>query len=237
MSDPVADAAKAEEGKEVVKEEVAEEKPAVSNADVVNAIKEVKDALSKPGQPAPTRQQIREALKDKTGFSDAQLDVVEQMQASAVSHNSKKVAELEAKVVWNDFEKEMGGKIDPGVEKLMKEELKGYDIQAHGDKVLLQKIYYMTLGMQADKAAKQRKADPNANDKPNDNANIERRTIVESNKGSVTGLNATEKKPSSGSEQLSDDEKTVASKMGISADDYARAKGTKVVSRLKGAAQ
>lgn len=235
MSDPVAEAAKNEETTtNVENEEKVETVKDATNTDVVNALKEVKEELRSKGESAPTRAQIREALKEKTGFTDAQLDVVEQMQAAAANHSSKKVAELEAKVVWNDFEKEMGGKIDPSLEKIMRDELKQYDVQAQGDKVLLQKIYYMSLGIQADRQAKARKADPNANDKLNESDKIERRTIVETNKGSVQGLETNGKSTSkTGADSLTDDEKIIASKMGISANDYAKAKESKIVGERK----
>jgi len=238
MSDPVAEAVKKEEEQKAVEEKAAEEKTNENksgNQDVVNALKEVKEALTTKNNPVPTRAEIRAALKEKTGFSDAQLDVVEQMQAASLNASNKKTAELQEKVTWNEFEKEIGGNIDPAVEKIMKEELKQYDVESRGDKVLLQKVYYMSLGIQADKIAKARKADPNASDKPNDNPKIEGRTIVETNKGSVQSLESGQKSNANGS-QLTDDEKVVAAKMGVSEGDYAKAKTTKIVSRLKGAA-
>ena len=229
MSDPVAEAAK----EEVVEEKV-ETKPDATNTDVVNALKEVKEELKAKGDPAPTRSQIREALKEKTGFTDAQLDVVEQMQAATATHSSKKVAELQEQVSWNAFEKERGGKIDPTIEKIMKDELKAYSIEDRGDKVLLEKVYYMSLGIQADKVAKAKKADPNAGDKLNDSDKVERRTIVETNKGSVTGLESGTKKGGGNLvDSLSEDEKAMSAKMGIRAEDYAQAKQSKIVGERK----
>jgi hypothetical protein len=227
MSDPVADAVQEEE--KVVEEKVEEKKDA-TNTDVVNALKEVKEELRAKGDPAPSRQQIREALKEKTGFTDAQLDVVEQMNAAQASHSSKKVAELEAKVVWNDFEKEMGGKIDPVIDKIMKDELKNYDVSAQGDKVLLQKVYYMSLGIQADKEKKARKADPNANDKLTESEKVERRTIVETNRGSVQSLEQGGKKGGGNlADSLTEDEKAMSTRMGIKHEDYAKSKQSKIV--------
>lgn len=235
MSDPVAEAIKTEEEEKVeTTVEKTEEKKDATNTDVVNALKEVKEELTKKGDPAPTRAQIREALKEKTGFTDAQLDVVEQMQAAAANHNSKQVAELQAKVVWNDFEKERGGKIEASLEKIMKDELKNYDISAQGDKVLLEKVYYMSLGILADKAAKAKKADPNANDKLNESEKIERRTIVETNKGSVQSLETGAKKGGGNlADSLTDDEKNMSIKMGIKPEDYAKAKQSKIVGEHK----
>lgn len=235
MSDPVAEAIKTEEEEKVeTTVEKTEEKKDATNTDVVNALKEVKEELRAKGDPAPTRAQIREALKEKTGFTDAQLDVVEQMQAAAANHSSKKVAELEAKVVWNDFEKERGGKIEASLEKIMKDELKNYDISAQGDKVLLEKVYYMSLGILADKAAKAKKADPNANDKLNESEKIERRTIVETNKGSVQSLETgTKKNGGNLADSLTEDEKSMSIKMGIKPEDYAKAKQSKIVGEHK----
>lgn len=237
MSDPVADAIKEEEGKIEEKPiEKVEDKPkATGNEDVLKILTDIKESLTKPGEPAPSKAEIRAALKDKTGFTDAQLDVVEMMNKAVANQSNKKTAELQAKVTWNEFEKEIGG-IDPAVDKLMKEELAQYDAEAKGDKVLLKKVYYLALGIQADKIAKQKKSDPNANDKPNDAENIVGRKIVETNKGSVSGLENDGKPKGSPGAQLSDDEKTVSAKMGISQEEYARAKSTKIVSQLKGKA-
>ena len=196
---------------------------------------DIKESLQKPGEPAPSKAEIRAALKEKTGFTDAQLDVVEMMNAAVAKQSSKKTAELQEKVTWNEFDKEIGG-IPAPIEKLMKEELSQYDAEAKGDKVLLKKVYYLALGIQADKIAKQKKEDPNANDKLNDNENIVGRKIVETNKGSVTGLENDGKPKGNAGSQLSDDEKIVSAKMGISQDEYARAKTTKIVSQLKGKA-
>jgi hypothetical protein len=119
----------------------------------------------------------------------------------------------------------------------MKEELKQYDANLRGDKVLLKKIFYMSLGIQAEKIAKQKKNDPNSNDKPNDANNIMGRRIVpDDNKGSAQGLD-NDGNRGNGSKDLSDDEKTIAKSMGITEADYAKAKTTKIVSQLKGAAK
>lgn len=238
MADPVA----ALEKEEVIddkkeKEEVKEEKPAdASNTDVVKALNEVKDALTKPNQPAPTAAEIRAALKEKTGFSDAQLDVVEQMTRAAATSSSKRTAELEEKVAWNDFKDEIGGKIDPAIEKMMKEELKQYEVELRGDKVLLKKVYYLAKGIIAEKVEKAKKDDPNNNDKLNNDSKIEGRRIVNDSPGSATGLENNGKGNKSGAETLTDDEKTISRKMGISEADYAKSKESKIVGERKPAA-
>lgn len=228
MSDPVADAVKEE-----IPETKVETKPDATNTDVVNALKEVKEELKQKGEPAPTREQIREAMKEKTGFTDTQLDLVEQMQRATANASSKKVAELQEKVTWNEFEKEVGGRIDSSLEKIMKEELKEYPVESRGDKVLLQKVYYMSLGIQADKLAKARRADPANNDKLSTDPKIERTTIVETNKGSVQGLDGSGKSNINAGDKLSDDEKTIANKMGISHNDYAKSKSSIIVGEKK----
>jgi len=233
MSDPLKEVVAGEEVKTEVKpvEEVkTETKP---DGEVLEVLKEIKESLQKPGEPAPSREQIRAALKDKTGFTDDQLDVVEKLVANSAAANETTVASLQEKVAWSEFKDEIGG-IDSSIEKTMKEELKQYDVRYRGDKVLIQKVYYMAKGIEADKLAKQRKADPTKSDNPSYSDNIVRRTIVTDTPGSAKGLDGTVK-PNNGP-QLSDDEKIVAKKMGVSDQEYARAKTTKIVSQLKGAA-
>lgn len=236
MSDPVADEIKKEEENKPnpAHVEKKEEKPA-GNEDVLKVLNDIKENLKKPGEKPPSREEIRAALKEKTGFTDAQLDVVDMMTQSVAKESAKKTAELQEKVTWSEFKEEIGG-IDPAIEKLMKEELTQYDASAKGDKVLLKKVYFLAKGIQADQIAKQKKADPNANDKPNDAENIVGRKIVETNKGSVSGLENNGKPSGNPADKLSDDEKITAQKMGISSEEYARAKSTKIVSQLKGKA-
>ena len=228
MSDPV----KELENDEKVEEKVEQEKEKVeekqtSNADVVSAIKEVKEALTKSDRPAPSRQQIRDMLKDKTGFTDAQLDVVEQMQAASTTISSKKVAELQEKVAWAEFKDEVGGRLDSGLEKIMKEELSQYEPELRGDKVLIKKVFYLAKGIMAEKIEKAKKADVNNAD------NIVGRKIVDNTPGSASGLDGGAK-PAGKTNDLSDDEKIVAKKMGVTEDDYAKSKTTKIISQLKG---
>lgn len=229
MPDPVQNIIDKEE-----KEEVVEKKPDASNAEVVEAIKEVKDALTKSGDKSPSKEEIRAAIKEKTGFTDAQLDVVEQMNKAVSNQSSSKVAELQEKVAWAEFKDDIGGKIDPSIEKMMKEELKQYDVVLRGDKVLLQKVYFLSKGILADKAEKAKRADPNNNDKPNDADNIVKRTIMNDTPGSAKGLDSSAKNNGNGNGNLSDDEKSIAKRMNISEDDYAKAKATKFVGQLKG---
>lgn len=203
------------------------------NEDVLKVLQDIKTSLQKPGEPAPTREEIRTALKEKTGFTDAQLDVVDMMTKSVAQESAKRTAELQEKVTWSEFKDELGG-IDPSLEKIMKDELAGYPLENRGDKVLLRKIYLLAKGTQAEEIEKRRKKDPSANDKLNENDNIVGRKIVETGKGSVTGLETNGKPSATPGAQLSDEEKIVAQKMNVSLADYERAKGTKVISQLKG---
>jgi hypothetical protein len=236
MADPVAEAVKddekveGEEGKETPEDKV--EDKDLSNKDVVNAIKEVKEVLAKSGKEAPTRSEIRAALKEKTGFTDAQLDVVEQLNSAAFQASSKKTAELQEKLSWMEFKEEVGGKIDPAIEKIMKQELAEYAAEDRGDKVLLKKVYFLAKGMVADKVEKTKKADPAGNDKLNNDDKIAGRKIVDDTPGAGKGLEG-ESKSGNGA-KLDDDEKMVARKMGMSEADYALSKTTKIVSQLKG---
>lgn len=216
-----------------------EEKPAgeaaptdATNKEVVAAIKEVKEALASKGESNPTPQEIRDAIKEKTGFTDAQLDMVQQMSRASTEMSGKKVAELQEKVAWSEFKDDHGGRIDPAVEKLMKEELKAYDVSSRGDKVLLRKVYLLAKGTLAETSEKARKADPANNDKANGSDNIIGRRAM-GQPGSADGLETGVSK-GKGGDGLTDQEKDMADRMHIKHEDYEKAKSTKIVSQLKG---
>ena len=85
----------------------------------------------------------------------------------------------------------------------------------------------------AEKIEKAKKADPNNKTDVNNADNIVGRKIVDNTPGSASGLDGGAK-PAGKTNDLSDDEKIVAKKMGVTEDDYAKSKTTKIISQLKG---
>lgn len=176
-----------------------------------------------PQVPAPSQEQVREMIKEKTGLSDAGVDWVIQMNRESVT---AAVAPLQEKMAWSELRtaKSSGQyPVTPEIEKAMKEELKQYPVHLQGDSVLLEKVYAMSVGQLAIKGTLPK---PNADPARSDNPVI-RRTIVNNNPAPA-GNNPSNPAASPES-KLSDQERVVAKKMGISAADYAKSKANPVV--------
>ncbi len=225
-SDPQAPAAEPKENEGASAPEATAPAPAAASMppptseQTVQILKEINQKLSAPapsGAPALTREEIRERIKEQTGMTDAQLDFHESSIQTIVS---SAVAPLQEKVAWSELKEEVG-KIDPAVQAEMMKELSQYPARMRGDKILLEKIYDMTLGRMA--RSKGGNLKPSVT-KPEDTV-IDRK-IVSEHQPSSTGLSG-----GSGPSKtkLSEEEKAVARKMRMSEEDYQKFKSNEAI--------
>lgn len=183
-------------------------------------LKDIQTKLAPKSETAPNQDQVRTMIKEKTGLSDAGVDWVIQMNRESVT---SAVAPLQEKMAWNEIKSSKSSTafpVTPEIEKAMQEELKQYPIQMRGDPVLLEKVYYVEVGKAAAKGNIPRKTDDNQNP-------VIRRTIVSNNP--APGSNSGGAPAANAASKLTDQEKDVARKMGVSEIDYAKHKGNPVV--------
>ncbi len=182
-------------------------------------LQSIQERLKPTETPPPSHDDVRKVIKEKTGLSDAGVDWVIQMNREAVT---SAVAPLQEKMAWNEIKSAKGSTsfpVTPEIEKAMQEELKQYPVHLRGDPVLLEKVYYVEVGKAAAKGNFPKKVDDSADP-------VVRRTIVNNNPNPAG--NSSSSAPAGGT-KLSDQEKDVARKMGVSEADYARYKGNPVV--------
>lgn len=194
-------------------------------------LKEIGDKLNKPGAEAPSADQVRALIKEKTGLSEAGIDWVMKLnRETAIAA----VAPLAEKLAWSELRSTKANTpypITKEIEDGMKEELKQYPEHMQGDSVLLEKVYLMELGKQgvagklAPKAAAPANPNPNPTPAPNP---VVRRTIV-SNNPNPAGGNGGGGGNTPPASKLNADEKEAARKMGVSEADYEKWKGTTII--------
>lgn len=212
---------------EVIDPPVTEEAPKTESAATKEQVEQtneilkgIQDQLKPKAEAAPNQDQVREMIKEKTGLSDAGVDWVIQMNRDSVS---AAIAPVQEKMAWNEIKSSKASTpfpVTPEIEKAMQEELKQYPIQMRGDPVLLEKVYYVEVGKAAAKGQIPKKGD----DAPNP---VVRRTIVNNNPNPAG--NSAASQAASAASKLSDQEKAIAKKMGVSEVDYAKSKGNPVV--------
>lgn len=183
-------------------------------------LKEVGERLKDKPASGPTHEQVREAIKNATGLSDGGIDWVMNFNREAVSGA---VAPLAEKVAWSELRAQKAGSAYPitaEIEKEMKEELESYPVEKRGDPVLLEKVHRLAIG------TLQMKSPKPAAKTPEPNPVIGRR-IVTNNPPPAGGSGANEIKTKTA--VLTDDEKSIARKMGVSEVDYLAHKGNPAI--------
>lgn len=207
--------------------ETAEETPKESQEEI---LKDIRDHLSKPAAVTPaataaelTPQQRRDILKEQTGMTDAQLDFHEKSVAAAVVSQT---APLRERAAWSDLKDKVGA-IEPDIAEEMKKELSQYSPQMKGDPILVEKVYYMTVGRFGHKKG----GSPVAKEPAKDESVIQRR-VVSSTPGSSQGLSGG---GGGGSKaKVSDDERKLFSKFGIKSDEeWANYRDNQVIGSFK----
>lgn len=190
--------------------------------DVNRILKEVNEKLPTPEKPGPTKDQIREMIRTKTGLSDEGINWVMDFNRNTVT---EAMAPIQQKLAFGDLKTSKASSPFPvtdEIEKGIKEELKGYPVSAHGDSVLLEKIYWIEVGKAAARGAKP------SSPKTETTTPVVGRRIVSDNPNPA-GNNGNAAK-SSGT-KLTDEEKSIAKKMGVPEAEYEKYKGSPAISR------
>lgn len=164
-----------------------------------------------------TPEQRREMIKQKTGYTDDQIDLIEK---EAEARVAARVAPLEEKLAWAELRQELGS-IDPVVEKEMKEYLNRYPPHMRGDKVLIENVHDMILGRKSRTSSKQKTT---VEEPTRDDRVVERRIMQNTHQASTTGLSSSS---SSKGSKLTDDEKWAADKYGMTDEEYAKHKSSR----------
>lgn len=195
--------------------------PTAEQVEKTNEIlKEVSERLKEKPAEGPTQDKVREIIKAQTGLSDAGIDWVMKFNREMVNGA---VAPLAEKVAWSELRAAKANStfpITPEIEKEMQEELKNYPAQNRGDPVLLEKVHRLAVGTLQMKAPKEapKRADTNP---------VIGRRIVTNNPAPASGAGTGGAAPKG--PVLTDEEKTVARKMGVSEADYAKHKGNPAI--------
>ena len=172
----------------------------------------------KPAQ--PTYEQIRQDIKERTGWTDAQVDFhLESLQnAQAVPME---------KLTWMELEKRF-----PDLETYradMNEELKAYPAARRGDPVLLEKIYFMSKGRKMDQTPRQVPSS-NGNPSPARSTDVVQRRVAQPFPGSVPSQDTGNRAPS---KTLSTEQKELARRMGVPEERYIECMDNKPIRNLK----
>lgn len=192
----------------------------VAAAEALKIAKELQEKLGKSEESAPEPIDIDPATlinspdfkakaKEATGMTDQQIDFVIKTVgvATAGANETAAVAQVKANHP-GDFSK---------FEKAIKEELKGYPPDKRGNAAIIEKLYYVEKGKEAEKGGSK-----GGNQRP----------PVRTNSGPTGSGLERGSRGDNGSEALDDEERFVARKMGIKDVDYAKAKTTKLINDL-----
>lgn len=149
--------------------------------------------------------EFRAKAKEATGMTDAQIDfVVKTAAAASASSNSSTAIEKVAAAHPGDFDRYRAA-----IEK----ELQRYPAEKRGNKEIIEKLYYVEKGKDAEK----------------NNGRSNRPTIRGSSGPTGTGLNGSDGR---GGNDLSDDEHKIAQKYGMTDKEYQDVKGEKQIHKL-----
>lgn len=191
-------------------------------AEALKIAKELEEKLKNQPDPAAEEQpdidpaelintaDFKAKAKETTGMTDAQIEFTIRTAQAAASAGNAKAALAEVKIRHPDFVK---------FEKAITAELKQYPPDKRGNAVIIEKLYYVEKGKEAEKM-------PNKGS----NGNGSGRQPIRGN-GSPTGQGLDNGNRGE-SNSLDDDERYVARKMGITEKDYAKSKTTKLINDL-----
>jgi hypothetical protein len=182
--------------------------------------KEIEDKLNNPPPPKEEPEpdvdpatlinspDFKTKAKETTGMTDAQVDFVIKTANVASANANETAAIAEVRSRHPDFAKH---------EAAIKAELKQYPLDKRGNQAIVEKLYYVEKGKDAEK-------NPGRSD---NGGRMSLRGSGPTGQGLDNGGRG-----KSGSESLDDEERYVARKMGIKEIDYAKAKTTKLVNDL-----
>lgn len=205
-SDPTQNA---EQEQPVITEPAAPVEP--SPLDIVKDIQSKVDQMASDKQPPivnaqMTPQQMREAIKEKTGYTDEQVDFHFNSLAEAM-------APMREQMSWMTLEKKF--KDIPELKAEMEEELKAYPATMRGDPVLMEKVYFMSKGK---KMSNQPTPQPTPQRQPTPQPNVVSRRVA----NDYPGFSPSSDNSSGGGRQvqLSNEQRELSRRMGIKEEDY-----------------
>lgn len=188
-------------------------------AEALRIAKELEEKLVKKEEPASeidvdpaellNSPDFKAKAKEATGMTDAQVEFTIKTAQAAASAGNAKAAMAEVKLRHPDFNKH---------EKAIEAELKNYPSDKRGNATIIEKLYYVERGKEAEK---------NGGRKPVAGGGMPIR-----GGGSPTGSGFENDGNRGGDGALTDEERYVAKRMNISEKDYAKSKGTKLVNDL-----
>jgi hypothetical protein len=147
--------------------------------------------------------------KEATGMTDAQVDFVIRTASVAAAAGNEKAALAEVKIRHPDFQK---------FEASITAELKSYPADKRGNAAIIEKLYYVEKGKEAEK-------NPGRITVPS-------RQPIRGSGPTGQGLDNGSHEKTGGVESLDDEERFVARKMGLTAAQYAKSKTTRLVNDL-----
>ena len=196
---------------------------AASSADVqkaLDALADIQQRMSQgkppPSATAPTMEQIRENIKEQTGWTDAQLDFHQNSMVNAV-------APLQEQISWMGLEKKFPD-LPKYREAMDKELADGYSPAQKANPAILEKVYYLAKG----KTMESRPTPPSHQPAPQNPGSTRR--MAPAYPGFSGGSDPSGRAPST---TLTEEQKVYARNLGISEERYKAAMATKKVRELK----
>lgn len=216
---PVIDPEKPTETPEVPPTEATETPSADPAAEALRILQEMQQVTPKTTEVpkhVPSYADVREKIKEETGWTDAQVDF-HLRSVSAAAAPAKKAE------VFTDLEEKFSDFKD--LKKSINKELESYPPESHADPVLLEKIYWMERG-------KKMSTPPTTTKPAAPKASEERPRIAPGYNGFESGSD-TGGGGGSGAAALVGEEKELARRMGISEDKWNKSKSSRVIKDLK----
>ena len=183
-----------------------------SPLDIVKDIQSKVDQMAADKAPVVnaqmTPQQMREAIKEKTGYTDEQVDFHFNSLAEAM-------APMREQMSWMTLEKKF--KDIPDLKTEMEEELKAYPAAMRGDPVLMEKVYFMSKGRKMSSQPTSQPT-PQRQPTPQPSGNIVSRRVANDYPGFSP---STDGSAGGGRQvQLSNEQRELSRRMGIKEEDY-----------------
>lgn len=192
--------------------------------EVLDITRQVRDKLSET-EPAKglSSADLREQIKEQTGMTDSQIDfTLNTANNAALNAAGPAMAELAIANMYRD-------KPDfKEFEKDVRDELEKYPLAKRGDKELIEKIYFMSKGKRMSTTSTSK----STNHRPENPRGAVNKRIVSDGGISDRDLGGADNGRAD-SKELTQAEKTVARKMGLSEKEYARAKNETIIANLK----
>lgn len=186
--------------------------PEPSPLDIVKDIQSKVDQMAADKAPVVnaqmTPQQMREAIKEKTGYTDEQVDFHFNSLAEAM-------APMREQMSWMTLEKKF--KDIPDLKSEMEEELKAYPAAMRGDPVLMEKVYFMSKGKKMSNQPTPQPT-PQRQPTPQPSGNVVSRRVANDYPGFSP---STDGSAGGGRQvQLSNEQRELSRRMGIKEEDY-----------------